>query len=307
MSLEETLTLLDGLVKLDLAAYPVDSINQLISQLTSFPARITEFHTGHVVYRVRPNGEGESFTKISDLSYKPQQFNKTYQRASSPEQTMFYGSMVPNDNTQSEIDIGRVIAIAEGSKLFRNKDIKEGQEIVTFGMWRLQDTVSLVSILHPDLEKNITPFAIERATAFMEWLNQFADKRDQGKAILKFYAEQFAKMVEWDEPDFKYLHSALLTKFLIGKGYDGVLYPSGRVEGKGLNVAIAPDFVDSHMRLEGVMECIIAKKGTHIVCDNSKVAWLNAGDTEFNWKIINTDEVIQANITALFEAGEDHL
>lgn len=303
MNLDETLSLLKELDSLDLSTYPVDKINSLISQLRSFPARITEFHAGNVIYRVRPNEDGKSFTKISDLSYKPQQFNKSYQRASSPAKTMFYGSMVPEDNKQSEIDIGRVIAVAEGSKLFRRKDIKEGQETVTFGMWRLQGTVALATILNPEIEKNITPFAIERAKAFMEWLDQFPERREQGKAILKFYAEQFAKRVEWGEPDFHYLHSALLTEFFQKKGLNGVLFPSGRVEGKGLNVAIAPDFVNSQMRLEGVMECVIAKKDNLIVSENAKIAWLNAGDETFNWKEINSPDKLQQNIKLLLSQG----
>ena len=47
---------------------------------------------------------------------------------------MFYGSVIPAANEQSEIDVGRVIAAAEGSKMFRKKSIVEGKEIVTFGM-----------------------------------------------------------------------------------------------------------------------------------------------------------------------------
>jgi len=128
---EATLKDLRGL---DLSTYPIAEIENLIRQLKSFPLIITNFHTGKIIYRVRPNEGHDSFSLVKDLSYKPQQYNTSYQRASSPKKTMFYGSVIPAANEQSEIDVGRVIAAAEGSKMFRKKSIVEGKEIVTFGM-----------------------------------------------------------------------------------------------------------------------------------------------------------------------------
>lgn len=296
MNTNTTQAIIGTLRNLDLSTYPVDEITSNICQLRHFPVHATEFHVGNVVYRIRPNENGKSFKHVHDLSYKPQEYNTTYQRASQPGLTMFYGSIIPKANQQSEIDIGRLIALAEGSKLFKSSEIQEGQEVVTFGIWRLQSTVSLATILHPEIKKNISPFAKQRAKDFMEWLCQHPDIEEQGKAILEFYAEQFAKRVKVGDPDYHYLHSALLVDFMIKKGFDGVCYPSGRVEGKGINVAIHPNFVNDYMRLEGAMECIISKRGKKFACENSKIAWLNAGETELNFKEIDTPEHIQANI-----------
>lgn len=301
MSEENTISIIQSLREHDLSTYPIDIIVEHVKKLRKFPAHATEFHVGNVVYRIRPNEDSKSFESIDDLSYKPEDYNTTFQRASHPGQTMFYGSIIPLSNQQSEIDAGRVIAMAEGSKLFRDKAIDDGQEIVTFGMWRLQDTVRLATILHPDIDKNITPFAKDRANAFMEWLSGFPEVENDGKIILEFYAEEFAKLVEAGDPDYHYLHSAILTDFMIRTGgFHGVCYPSGRVEGKGINVAIHPNFVNAHMRLEGALECVIAKKGANIVSDNYRIAWVNAGDTKLNFEELISWEQLQKNIESSF-------
>jgi hypothetical protein len=290
MNAKTTLMVLQELKELDLSTYPIDKIEKLIRQLKSFPLSVTNFHTGKVIYRVRPNETSDSYSLVNDLSYKPQEYNTTYQRASSPKKTMFYGSVIPAANEESEIDVGRVIAAAEGSKLFRKKSITHGKEVVTFGMWRLQGTVKLATILHPDIEKNISPFAIERAKELIAWLKLTPTKLDEATNILKFYSEEFSKRVEWGEPDHNYLHSAVATEFFEQTGLDGVLYPSSRVDGKGINVAICPEFVDANMRLEGVAECLIIKDEKKIGVEFLKLAWLNAGDTRFKWKVLNTLE-----------------
>ncbi len=140
---------------------------------------------------------------------------------------------------------------------------------------------------------------MERAQAFMEFLSESPDREDSAKMILEFYAEEFAKLVEMGDPDYHYLHSAVLTDFVLNNGFHGVCYPSGRVEGKGLNVAIHPDFVDAHMNVEVVMECVIAKKDKHFVCENSKIAQVKNGETDLNFEEILSPEQIQENITRI--------
>jgi len=124
----------------------------------------------------------------------------------------------------------------------------------------------------------------------MKWLQTNREKFGEATSILKFYSEEFAKRVKWGEPDHNYLHSALITEFFQQTGLDGVLYPSSRVDGKGINVAIRPEFIDANMRLEGVAECLIVKRGKKIGVEFLKLAWINTGDAQFNWKVINTPE-----------------
>ena len=68
--------------QLDLSKYPYAEIKDLFNKVGQVGAVIVTFHKGKSVMRARPNGENERFEKKSDLSFKPQRFNKTYQRAS---------------------------------------------------------------------------------------------------------------------------------------------------------------------------------------------------------------------------------
>lgn len=70
---------------------------------------------------------------------------------------------------------------------------------------------------------------------------------------------------------------------------------------KGINVAIHPGFVDAHMRWEGAIECVIAKRSKHYVIDNYRIAWLNAGETELNFKETASFEKVQENIERVFD------
>lgn len=287
MTIELTKQLIDGLSKLDLSKYPVDEVKTQLKGLRHFPFTYTEFHIGNVIYRIRPNSDGKSFEKPADLSYKPQEFNKTFQRASSPNQTMFYGSIIPQDNLETEIDIARVIAATEASRLFRDKNSGDGFELVTFGKWRVLDTIKLGTIVYSEIERNITPYVKNRGKALLEFMKGHPDKEEQGKVMMDFIASEFSK--EKINADYDYIISALFTERIVEKGFDGVIYPSVRAEEKGMNVAISPSTVDSKMRLEGVMECKIHKTGTEILIEDSHVAWVNAGDTKLNFRTIKED------------------
>lgn len=287
VSVDETKQLLKVLGELDLKGYPSEKVKEAIKGFRAYPLNVTEFHIGNVIYRIRPNSENKSFTKTSDLSYKPQEYNKTYQRASSPQATMFYGSIIPFENLNSEVDMARVIAATEASNLIRNKDSADGVEIVSFGKWRVLDTISLGTVVYSEVERNVTPYAKGRAKYLVELLEKSPDIAEQGKLMMDFIASEFAK--KEIRGDFDYIISALFTERIIEKGFDGVIYPSVRAEEKGMNVAIRPSVVDGKMRLEGVVECQVYKQGSEIIIEDSHVAWTSAGVSKLNFISIEED------------------
>jgi hypothetical protein len=287
ITVEETKQLLTHLGNLDLKQYPDEEVKKAIRGFRAYPLNVTEFHIGNVIYRIRPNTGNKSFTNASDLSYKPQAYNKTYQRASSPQATMFYGSIIPQENLNSEVDMARVIAATEASNLIRNKDSADGVEIVSFGKWRVLDTISLGTVVYSEVERNVTPYAKGRAKYVLELLEKSPDIAQQGKLMMDFIASEFSK--KEIRGDFDYIISALFTERIIEKGFDGVIYPSVRAEEKGMNVAILPNVVDNRMRLEGVVECKVYKQGSDILVEDSQVAWINADVSELNFISIEDD------------------
>ena len=87
--------IIEKLETIDLKSYPKDEIIALISKCGKVGAIITTLHHGKRIIRARINDDNKHFKSVSELSYKPQKFNTTYQRASTPQKTMFYGSIVP--------------------------------------------------------------------------------------------------------------------------------------------------------------------------------------------------------------------
>ena len=105
MTIDEVITELRGL---KLETNPDKKVRELLSQIGKVGFMSVTLHKGASVMRARPNNDGERFTKKADYSYKPQEFNKTYQRASTPNQTMFYGCVLPDNIEPGEFADSRV-------------------------------------------------------------------------------------------------------------------------------------------------------------------------------------------------------
>ncbi len=83
---------INAIKNLDLTKYPHDEILSELRKIGKAGLVMNTLHPNYEVIRVRPNRNGERFSNINDLTYKPEEFNKTYQRGSTPNKTMFYGS-----------------------------------------------------------------------------------------------------------------------------------------------------------------------------------------------------------------------
>ena len=90
------------------------------------------------------------------------------------------------------------------------------------------------------------------------------------KLISNFIASEFKKSKISSDSD--YLISAIFSDVMVSKGFDGILYPSVRTEGKGINVALTPSAVEKKMKLELAGICIIYKNKDIVVIDNLKNA-----------------------------------
>jgi len=98
----------------------------LLKQVGEIGKIVHEFAIGTEFTRIRLNRHGEIFNKIEELSYKPQEFNKTYQRASTPNKTMFYASSNQIDGLNAEKNIGLATALFERMQSSRDRE-SEGE------------------------------------------------------------------------------------------------------------------------------------------------------------------------------------
>jgi len=271
------------LKELTLSKYPVDEINKIMKEFGKFGVVLMTLHEGKSIIRARPNEGNETFKTVSEISYKPAKFNTTFQRASTPNTTMFYGCVVPENIAEGELDNARVTSIFEASKLYR-QGIENGEEKITFSRWPVTKDIPLIAIVyHKDFINN-SSHTNELHTAYQKFLQSNPNDIVNSNAVTEYLASEFAKI---ETPhDYDYLISALFTEVALQQGFAGVYYPSVRAEGKGFNVAIHPDFVDNNMIPIVAGECSLYKKAKHIVLDNDTITEIAKGQTTFEVKPI---------------------
>lgn len=276
---QEIKSAIDGLSKLDLSKRPYDECKKLIGQLGKFGTILVTLHPGKTVMRARPNFGDERFISNCQLTYKPQQFNKRYQRASTPHRTMFYASMVPDKLKPEELQNTRIINAYETLPWLRQKD-KKGFHRITFGKWVVTKDIRLIAIVqHEDFVKQ-SSYTTELNEAFKKFTSTTAaDLQEETLAIADFFAKEFAKS---ETPkDFDYLISEIFTETVVDHGVDGVIYPSVRVGGQGFNIAIKPETADNNLDLVVAGECSIYKYFDHTIVDNDTAIELKQNQTNF--------------------------
>lgn len=275
--------IISGLKKLDLSTYPEKEIRFLLGKIGPIASVVVVYTKGKCIMRARPQEENVRFTKKSDFSFKPQKHNSAFQRASTPYQTMFYGSVIPDKLEPGELDNMRVIGVAETIPMLRDMT-KSGYQKISFGKWFVEDKLELLAIVHKDTYYHESNFTRELVNGFKElskdspsWLIEKSLK------IQTYLADEFSK--KEIRGDYDYMISAIFTEMAIKHGYDGILYPSVRVDGKGFNIAITPE-ATKKLGLYVAGECSIYKVKDQVVVGNDAAVELDGKTEEFEIKDI---------------------
>lgn len=253
-------TIINRLEALDLSQYPYFEIRELIREFGKVGFIIFTLHPGKTITRARCDG---NLKTVSDLSYKPQQYNKQCQRASTPMRTMFYGCIVPEE--QNIIDT-RFISACESSSLIRKGMETSGEQTITFGKWEVIEDIHLLVVIHKDYFHGADNSLLgELKIAYENFLMKYPDAAKDIDISAKYFAKEFSKQNE-DGFDYNYLISAIFTEVVTtDHAFDGVMYPSVQTGGQlGFNVAITPDAVDKKMKLVVAYETQIKKIGEKV-------------------------------------------
>jgi hypothetical protein len=279
--------IIDNLKKLNLADYPEKEIRGLLNQIGKICSMQVFFHPGKVVMRARPHeNETIRYRKKSDFSFKPQEYNKTYQRASTPHETMFYATAIPEKLEEGELDNMRIVGVVESLPAMRDKTSSLYQKI-SFGKWEVVEDLRLMAIIHKDSYFEKSSFTRELLEAYdqatqnipEEVLKEIPDIVEKSLTIQTFLADEFAK--ENITADYDYMISALFSKIVIEKGFDGIFYPSVRTGGQGFNIAITPE-ATKKLRLVVAGECSLYKHKDHTTVGNDAIIQLKGNEDEFD-------------------------
>jgi hypothetical protein len=258
---------IEQLKKIDLCEYPIGQIDDLLSKIGGLCVMITNFHdTTDTEYpkkierAVNNSNKEPEFNSVSRISFKPLEYNTNYLRASTPNNTMFYGSVISEiDLNFEETKNSRIVGAMEVSSLIRSSEIIEGWSRMTFGKWEVIEKISLVTIIDPTktYEK---PYLNEMRDKYLIFLEQEPEYiREKTKKWLIFLSEEFSKYVD-NGNNHKYLISSKFTELLLTNlKYDGVIYPSVQSDGYGLCVAIHPRAMKK-LKLTEVLQCKLLKK-----------------------------------------------
>lgn len=255
--------IINQLQDLDFSKYPKIEIQGLMREVGSMCDIVVHFKEGTPIMRGRPNKLSERFETKSDYSFKPQSFNKRYQRASTPDNTMFYG-IVANIKDISSITPDELngMRLSVCCELFHKGLNIEEIPKVSFGRWQVKkgEQLNVLSIIQEEKYKESNELLSELRLAYSCFVNQgvYKDIKDKSLNYGTFLANEFSKAEILSHSD--YMISAIFSEFVSkDKQSDGILYPSVRAEGRHFNIAINPDVVNSKLELTAVGECPIHK------------------------------------------------
>jgi len=257
---------IDQLKALKLSEYPIAEIDRLLTSLGPLGIMLTDYHdtpegqySKEIERAVNNTKEEPEFNEVSRISFKPAKFNSNYLRASTPKNTMFYGSVISEEDfDKEEMKYPRIVGCSEISSLMRNSDVIEGWSRLTFGNWEVIEDISLATIIDPTIEYE-HPYLNSLKNKYVELLNKMpVDVRENTVKCLKFLSAEFSKYVSGGN-NHEYLISAKFTEiFIKTSAYDGVVYPSVQSKAYGLCVAIHPRAI-SKLKLTKVLQCKLTK------------------------------------------------
>lgn len=280
----EILSSINRLKELDLSKYPYGEILTELNNLDSIGQIVVTLKPNKPIFRARMNDGDAHFSSKCELTYRPQHLNLSCQRASTPNMTMFYGSILPDNLQPGEMDITRATPIYETSAFLRDKNLK-GIRKVTFSRWNVIHDLKLIAVLQHDKFYDKSNYTKKIMDEFRQFLDQNPDKKDESIEFTTFLSNEFAKTVKEDE-SYQYLISAAFSELVVKNGFDGVLYPSVKMDGKGFNVALTPFASDTKVILSVVVECTIYKHFDKAVLGNDLQAILYPNQTHFILKKI---------------------
>lgn len=277
-------TIIEDLKALDLKNCKDDEITKLLGEMGVVPWMCVTLHPDKLIMRIRPNYGNEEFFHRKELTYKPKHLNYTYQRASTPQNTMFYGSIISDYYYGHEPDSERYVATLESLPWSLDKNVK-GFQKHTLSRWRVKEDINILAIVHHDQFIQDRKFTEELENTYRDTIQGFTqENREKYDRVVKYISEEFAKPVK---EHYEYKISALFSNIITQKGLDGVIYPSVQNAGYGYNVAITPQAADAKLELSVAGECVLYKNKTSVIVDNLKAAELTPPMESFILKPID--------------------
>lgn len=229
-----------------------------ISELGEIAFSTTVLSKGGYIERARINNDGEIFTQKNQISYisDPNVLNlqTEYGRANKPKQAVFYGSIgtpkIPNSFVSAYLEstplIREFMASTIPKRTYFSNSVDK-YEIFTVGRWKILEDIPILKILLP--EESITVNDVIKETFPLEYEDSLTDE------CIQFFRNEFARTDVSKKHSYNYKISSAFVNcmwHLSDSNIKAVLYPSVATGNHGQNVAMLPEIVDKHLKLESV-------------------------------------------------------
>lgn len=197
---------------------------------------------GSLLYRARNVESIDEINAPSDLSYTPSKYNNTYKRASTPNNTMFYG--ISGDTHVNSV----CGCLGEVCDCLREHVSENKHYTVAIGIWETTRDLILPQIINPDgLNKSE---AFGNIAEYHRYLNFLGEDANDVVNFQRLINHEFTKQVKTEE---EYWISATFTEWVLSlnDSYDGIIYESVQsIDPKLVNnhcVALRPQVADNDL------------------------------------------------------------
>ena len=229
---------------------------------------------GEKIVRVRPNDKKWKHLKNTKDLFCPPPHRTIIQRANIGGFPMFYAAKFIAD---SNAPLSRAIVLYETSKFARDTN-SEGIQRLTYSIWEVTEEMTLILVPFGENYDKLNIKLKELEVQWRELINRVNFEEDKLK-ICDFLSAEFSK----DNSDYFFTsHYNHFACNILSREHDGVAYPTVKLEGDGLNVAIKPESAANKLRLIGASECYLIKREDKMILANvCEAKFLKNGKTKF--------------------------
>lgn len=289
INLKETYEVINELKNLNLKIATVDEIEVLLLKLYNhIGVKCTLYKDNIIVRGVSMDKELENFEPVTSqrLSYNPNLEMIEIGRANLEKQPAFYGCL------QTEVLKGYECS---GFELLPFTNVGYNKHQIVFGKWVLKTHTDFVLVGGGASLKHNCKASIIRNDNFAKQLKYNNQVSKALKIIDTFICKQFNKTVIENEP-WNYKISAAYSNILRERGRCGIIYPSVKSSGAGLNIAIFQESVGAGLiEFQKAIHSIFYFRNKDVINEftkeaisiNGKLEWKNTYDKRLPKQILD--------------------
>jgi hypothetical protein len=242
LDVHEVNATINKLKALDLQIADRNQIQQLLSRLYNHIGVVYKLNQGQFIQRGITLKAEEDYPKgVQRISYNPN--GSAMGRCNFAGEAMFYGCIASDVMEGYHTTAFEILPLSDDE--MKNLPVIRQHRVIV-GNWILSKETEFLTIgLHNNLSYGNTA-ARNRNNVFNSMISNYQKSILSYYAIDRFLAHEFSKVVPKNEA-WRYKISAVYVDMLKAHGHPGLIYPSVKSAGAGMNIIIFPEFVRDNL------------------------------------------------------------